>query len=199
MTIHNISDPSLVPVLDALRHHEPVIIGCDTVWGFIAPATPKAIRRLCAIKRQPLDKPFIFLLARPADVSHYAHIAYPIYQDWIHTLWPGPISMIFRAKPKASPCIAPHHQPTIALRIPNAPHLLSLMTALHAPLITTSLNYHGEPALTDPFTIPDAMKRDCQLICTDFTPPESLASTLVDCTSKTPRILRYGSVLPPVQ
>jgi L-threonylcarbamoyladenylate synthase len=97
---------------------------------------------------------------------------------------PGPISLVCMRKDDRLAMAAPRLD-TISVRVPNHPVALAMLA--DGPLLMTSANKHGQP---DPFL---ASEISLGLpIIGDSVP--GIASTVVDCTSDLPTILREGAI-----
>ena len=83
---------------------------------------------------------------------------------------------------------------TIGLRMPASDVALALIAACGCPLATTSANVSGNaaPAIFD--ELEDEILRSVEVIVKGAVPSSGVASTVVDCTGNTPRVLRQGSV-----
>jgi L-threonylcarbamoyladenylate synthase len=103
---------------------------------------------------------------------------------------PGPYTLIMLAAPHIGAGLL-KKSATIGLRIPAAPVLLRLIQALDAPLVTTSVNRSGEPALNDPQAIAVAFPEIDLLIDGGILPP-SRGSTVIDLTVVPYAVRRQG-------
>ena len=80
---------------------------------------------------------------------------------------------------------------TVGIRIPNDPICLTLVNSFGGPIITTSINKHGQEALSNPDLIANDWlnKVDCFLDC-GFIGNQS--STIVSLIDDSPVIIRQG-------
>ena len=167
MRIQKKAPDSMDVVAAELRRGNIAVIPTDTIYGFsgLIGKTAEAIAR---IKGRSEDKPFIALIAEPADIYRYTEIKIP---EHILSLWPAPLTLIVPLKGKG--------QGTQAFRCPADDWLRSVVAA--APL-------------TDIDAICCEFEDSVSLIV-DAGNLEGLPSTLVDLSSGTPRVLRQGSVV----
>ena len=163
-----------------LRRGNIAVIPTDTIYGFsgLIGKTAEAIAR---IKGRSEDKPFIALIAEPADIYRYTDIKIP---EHILNLWPAPLTLIVPLK----------GQGTQAFRCPADEWLRHVVAAAGDAVYSTSVNRSGMPPLTDISTICREFEDSVALIV-DGGNLEGLPSTLVDLTSGTPCVLRQGSVV----
>ena len=180
MRIQKKAPDSMDVVAAELRRGNIAVIPTDTIYGFsgLIGKTAEAIAR---IKGRSEDKPFIALIAEPADIYRYTDIKIP---EHILNLWPAPLTLIVPLK----------GQGTQAFRCPADEWLRNVVAAAGDAVYSTSVNRSGMPPLTDISTICREFEDSVALIV-DGGNLEGLPSTLVDLTSGTPCVLRQGSVV----
>lgn len=188
------SKPSSIErVAGALKKDELVVGTSDTILGFLATTTLKAKKLLDETKGRQ-DKPYLVLIASidnarqlvaGEDLARVASLT--------AACWPGPLTIIFRAKP-GMPSYMLSQAGTIALRMPQHAGLQKLLT-LTGPLFSTSANKAGEPVPTtfealDPSIVAQAaylVSEDNESVAEAVTP-----STIVDCSGQEPVVVREG-------
>ena len=180
MRIQKKAPNSAVAAAAELKQGHIVIIPTDTIYGFsgLIGKTAEAIAR---IKGREENKPFIALLAEPADIYRYTELKIP---EHILDMWPAPLTLIVPLK----------GQGTQAFRCPADEWLRNVVAAAGDAVYSTSVNRSGMPPLTDISTICREFEDSVALIV-DGGNLEGLPSTLVDLTSGTPCVLRQGSVV----
>ena len=96
MRIQKKTPDSMDVVAAELRRGNIAVIPTDTIYGFsgLIGKTAEAIAR---IKGRSEDKPFIALIAEPADIYRYTEIKIP---EHILSLWPAPLTLIVPLKGK---------------------------------------------------------------------------------------------------
>ena len=163
-----------------LKKGNIIIIPTDTIYGFSG-LIGKTAESIARIKGREENKPFIALIAEPADIYRYTELKIP---EHILNLWPAPLTLIVPLK----------GQGTQAFRCPADEWLRSVVAAAGDAVYSTSVNRSGTPPLTDIKTICKEFEDSVGLVV-DGGNLEGLPSTLVDLTSGTPRVLRQGSVV----
>jgi L-threonylcarbamoyladenylate synthase len=105
--------------------------------------------------------------------------------------WPGPLTLILPAGPNV-PEEVTAGAATIAVRVP-ALALARRLCAMAGPLISTSANLSGAPS---PVTCEDAVAGvgHAALLALDAGPGRRVASTIVDLTGRSVRLVRTGAV-----
>lgn len=119
----------------------------DTVPALAA--RPDRSGLIYATKQRRPDKPLILMAAALADLLPYvmgsdAEIA--IWRRVTDQFWPGPLTLVLPASPKAPPAMNPQQTGSLGIRVPNHGLARSLL-AQTGPLATTSANRSGQPAL----------------------------------------------------
>jgi len=101
--------------------------------------------------------------------------------------WPGPLTLVLPAGGGG----------TLALRVPAAAWLRTLIAGLGRPLVSTSANRAGEPALWRVRDIAAAFGGEVDLVLDGGDLPDAEPSTIVDASRKPYRILRQGALRVP--
>ncbi len=180
----------------ALRAGALVAMPTDTVYGLgVALSAPDGLGRLFAAKRRPLDKGIVLLLAdhRQADdvgtLDAAAHVLAAAF-------WPGGLTLVVPQLPSARlPAELTGGAATIGLRLPahDAPRALA---AAVGPLPVSSANRSGDPPAVSAADVVAQLgdSPDLAVILDGGSGVGGVASTVVDCASGPPRILRAGAI-----
>ena len=123
-----------------LKSGNVVAIPTETVYGLAADASNEdALRQVYAIKQRPADNPLIVHIADVSQVNDWAAEFPPLAQKLAQAFWPGPFTLVLRAKESVSNIVR-GHQPTVALRVPNHPITLQLLRQTGLALAAPSAN-----------------------------------------------------------
>ena len=182
--------------VEALRSGGIVALPTDTVYGIaVALETAGGIEALFAAKRRAPDKGIMLLLADAGQA--------PSIGDWppaaaalAEAFWPGGLTVVVPQRPdRPLPGVLTGGTPTIGLRVPDhaAPRALA---AAVGPLPTTSANISGLPEARDAAEILAQLGAVVALVLDGGVADGGPASTVVDCTSERPAILRSGAIAP---
>ena len=173
----------------------------ETVYGLGADAcNEKAIARIYSVKGRPADHPLIVHVASmdalgdwAADVPKYA-IA--LARDY----WPGPMTLVVNRSSLAADFIT-GGQDTVGVRVPNHPIALGLLEAFAKAggkgVAAPSANRFGNVSPTTAHAVGDELGDNLagnDLILDGGACAIGLESTIIDCTTETPRILRSGGI-----
>jgi L-threonylcarbamoyladenylate synthase len=85
-------------------------------------------------------------------------------------------------------------QDTIAVRIPQNDFCLKLLKEISRPLISTSVNRSGENPLNQIDQIVNDYLQEVDAIFFNAETTEHKSSTIIDLTSKQPKLIREGSI-----
>jgi len=165
----------------------------DTVYGLGADAfNATAVERIYEIKNRPKYQQFPLLIT---DVKQLTTLAEPIPEiAWFlaRRFWPGGLTLVL---PKADSL--PIHLasgPTIAVRVPNHPVCQALIQHLGNPIIGTSANTSGQPAVLTAEEVGQQLGGKIDLVINVGKCPGGKESTVADVTSEPPVILRQGII-----
>jgi tRNA threonylcarbamoyl adenosine modification protein (Sua5/YciO/YrdC/YwlC family) len=177
----------------AIAAGDLVVLPTDTVYGLAADAfSADAVQRLMGAKGRGREMPPPVLIGAPATLEALASEVPTWLRAMTAELWPGPLTVICREQPSLNWDLGETRQ-TVAVRVPDHDVALAVLKAT-GPLAVSSANLTGEPAAT---TIDDAerMLGDAVAVYLDAgTSPGGVASTILDVTAPTPRILRQGPI-----
>lgn len=172
-----------------------LVMPTDSVYGIGCVATPgnPAHERIFAIKRRDRSQTLPWLVADASDLARYgANVP-----DYAVTLavahWPGALTLVVRAS-DAVPVEYRAADGTIALRCPDSNLVRALARGAGAPLATTSANTHGAAAATSGSGVEARIVAEADLTLDAGPAPVGVASTIVDCTGASPKVLREGAL-----
>jgi L-threonylcarbamoyladenylate synthase len=194
--------PRLVPddadgraaAIDVLRAGGVVALPTDTVYGLAASlAVPGAVRRLFEVKRRPVERGILLLLADEAQAALIAVLT-PAAAALADAFWPGGLTMVLRQLAGVSlPDELTGGARTVGLRVPNHPAPRTLAAAI-GPLPTTSANLSGMPEASEADEIIRQLGDGIDLVLDGGPAAGGRPSSVVDCSTEPPRLLRSGAI-----
>ena len=178
-----------------LRAGGVVVMPTDSVYGIGTAAVPDnpGYARIFTIKRRNRSLTLPLLVADPSELDRLAVDVAPWARALAERFWPGALTLVVRAA-EAVPAQYRRRDGTVALRVPDSKLVRALAREV-GPLAVTSANTHGMPA---PATSDDIERHICE--AADLTlaagpTPAGEASTIIDATADSPRVVRQGAVL----
>jgi L-threonylcarbamoyladenylate synthase len=171
-----------------------VAIPTETVYGLAANALDAdAIDRIFAAKRRPAGNPLIVHVADTAMARSLA-ATWPQAADRITTsLWPGPVTVIV-PRGRQIPDTVTAGGPTVAVRCPGHPLTRRLIAIFGRPLAAPSANRSMQLSPTTAGHVLEGLGNRIDLILDGGPCGRGIESTVVDCTTDPPRILRPGPI-----
>lgn len=167
----------------------------ETVYGLGADATnAKAVARLFEAKGRPQFNPLIAHLPRASEAMRLGMI-----KDAAFTLadkfWPGPLTLVLAATPDCPVCdLARAGLPTVAVRVPEHPVANALLQAVGLPIVAPSANRSGHVSPTSAAHVMADLAGRIDLVLDGGATPVGVESTIVDCSTEQPRLLRLGAI-----
>ena len=178
--------------VDVLRNNGLVAFPTDTVYGLAAPVQNiESIERLYVVKGRNNTKAIAVLLGDNDQLAAVAVDLSKSAQKVAQHFWPGPLTMIVPRHSSLHEILAP--LPTIGVRIPDHPVALALLKAA-GPLAVTSANISGADNTMTARQVMKQLEGRVHLIIDGGRTPGGVPSTVIDCTTPEPEILREGPI-----
>jgi tRNA threonylcarbamoyl adenosine modification protein (Sua5/YciO/YrdC/YwlC family) len=180
-------------ITDCLLGGGVIIYPTDTIYGLGCDIfQQEAIKRISLIKNiDPAKAQMSFICYDLSDLSNYSKpISTPVYRLLRNHL-PGPYTFILAAS-KQVPKILKSKKNTIGLRVPDNKIARSIVKELGHPLLSTSLPGERVEEFTDPNQIHEVFKNLVDIVV-DGGIGGQFPSTVVDCTSDIPVLIRMGA------
>ena len=171
-----------------------LVMPTDSVYGIGCMATPQnpGHERIFEIKHRERTQTLPWLISDAEDLDRLAKDV----PAWAYRLadayWPGALTLVVRAT-DVVPTEYVAANGTLAVRVPDSTLVRELARRL-GPLATTSANTHGEAAATSGSGIEDRIVDEADLTLDGGAAPVAIASTIVDCTTDEPKVLREGAI-----
>ncbi len=181
-------------IADILRSGGVIVYPTDTVYGLGCDITnQKAVEKVARYKGIQIEKSnFSFICS---DFSHLSDYTKPIPNHifkLIRKNLPGPFTFILNANNNV-PRYFKGKKKTVGIRIPDNNIIREIVTELGNPIMSTSVHDDDEilEYTTDPELIHEKYAELADVVI-DGGYGELIPSTIVDCTSDEPTIVRQG-------
>lgn len=185
---------NIATAVECLRNGGVVIYPTDTIYGIgCSILNPEAITRIARIKKIDVKKAnFSFICSDLSHLSDYTRsVDTPIFR-MLKAALPGPYTFILEAS-KQVPKLLKTKKDTVGIRVPDNRICQLLIKELGHPIMSASLPMDGHVEyFTDPEIMHDLFENVVDIVI-DGGPGHILSSTVIDCTSGKPELIREGA------
>ena len=199
--ISNCTADALSSAAQLLKSGGLVALPTETVYGLGADATNKdAVARIYNVKGRPADHPLIVHIHSMQSLGDWADEIQSYAISLARDFWPGPMTLVLKRSLLAEDFVT-GGQPTVGLRVPDHVIALALLSAFAKiggqGIAAPSANRFGHVSPTTAKAVQEEIGQylDQQDLILDGGPSSvGVESTIIDCTSNAPRILRPGAI-----
>ncbi len=179
---------------EILKKGGMVAFPTETVYGLGADALDEeASAKIYRAKGRPSDNPLIVHIADMNQIDRLVKKIPDKAKKLMERFWPGPITVILE-KSDLVPKGTTGGLDTVAIRMPSHPIALELIRTSGIPIAAPSANVSGRPSPTQSSHVEEDLGGKVDMIIDGGPVGIGIESTIVDCTSETPVILRPGYV-----
>ncbi|RAJ63250.1 tRNA threonylcarbamoyl adenosine modification protein (Sua5/YciO/YrdC/YwlC family) [Streptomyces sp. Amel2xB2] len=177
----------------AVRRGELVVLPTDTVYGIGADAfSPDAVGDLLEAKGRGRNMPSPVLVGSPNTlhglVTDFSEAAWEL----VDAFWPGALTLVAKHQPSLTWDLG-DARGTVAVRMPLHPVAIELLKEF-GPMAVSSANLSGHPAPQDCDAAQEMLGESVAVYLDGGPTPDSVPSSIVDVTGRTPVLLRTGAV-----
>ncbi len=177
-----------------IRRGGIVAFPTETVYGLGANVfDEKAVARIFEAKQRPNDNPLIAHVGSLAQINLLTSEITLNAQKFIEAFFPAPLTLVL---PKAEkvPLIATANLDTIGVRMPKNKLAQEFLQHCETPVVAPSANLSGKPSPTVWQAVFEDLNGRIDCILQGEATEIGLESTVVDCTSNIPLVLRSGAI-----
>lgn len=186
---------SYTQAVDLLKSEQVVAFPTETVYGLGAIATSEqAVAKIFEAKGRPSDNPLIVHVGTIEEVTQYVEEISPVAKHCMEAFWPGPLTLVMKAKTGVLASNVTAGLETVGIRMPDHPVALELLQKLRMPVAAPSANKSGKPSPTKAEHVAEDLEGRIPLIVDGGATGIGLESTVLDTTVTPPVILRPGGV-----
>lgn len=196
--LYDCSDPDaraagLDAAAEAIGRGELVLLPTDTVYGIAADAfTPAAVTGLLAAKNRGRAMPVPVLIGEASTLGGLVLDLPETARQLAEAFWPGGLTLVVEHSPSLAWDLG-DAEGTVAVRLPDDDLARDLLRRT-GPLAVSSANRSGRPAATTAQQADEQLGERAAVVLDGGPRASSGASTIVDCTAPTPRVLRVGAI-----
>ena len=178
-----------------------VAFATETVYGLGADATnSEAVAKIFAAKGRPKDHPLIVHVSSVEAALQWVDEVPDYVGKLAEEFWPGPMTLILKRSALASDDIT-GGQDTVGVRVPShtvAQELLASFELLGGKgVVAPSANRFGKVSPTTSEAVRQELEQHLSvddLILDGGQSSVGIESTIIDCTSDLPQVLRLGAI-----
>jgi L-threonylcarbamoyladenylate synthase len=170
----------------------------ETVYGLGSWPTDVGLDALARLKGRPPRKPFLLLVSSLAMLADTGLALNASARTLAREFWPGPLTLVLPGGEGRLPSRLRGPEGGIAVRWTSHAALAALIESLAGPITSTSANKPGGPPAPGADGVaalfPEAIAKGELLVIDGGVLGNVPPSTLVDCTTPLPRLVREGAI-----
>lgn len=175
-----------------LEKGDLVAIPTETVYGLAGNALDvSSVTKIFQVKNRPSFDPLIVHTNSLARASSFLKHIPDMAHQLAEALWPGPLTLLLEKKPNV-PDLVTSGLDRVAIRIPDHPMTLQLLTQLDFPLAAPSANPFGYISPTEAVHVDDQLGDQLEYILDGGPCTVGVESTIVGFEGGKPWIYRTG-------
>jgi len=190
----NPQERNIKTVVDCLRKGGIIIYPTDTIYGIGCDIYhAEAISQITRIKKIDAKKAqFSFICSDLSHLSDFAKsVDTPIFR-LLKAALPGPYTFILDAS-KEVPKLLKTKKDTVGIRVPDNKICQAIVKELGHPIMSASLPMDDDiEYYTDPELMHDKFEKLVDIVI-DGGPGKIISSTIIDCTTGKPTLVRAGA------
>jgi len=177
-----------------LKQGKVVAFPTETVYGLGANGLDgQAVAKIYQAKGRPSDNPLILHIANQQEVIPLVTVIPANAQVLMDKYWPGPLTVILK-KTNRVPDIVSGGLDTVAVRLPASIIARQLIALAGVPIAAPSANTSGRPSPTSAQAVLADLDGRIEAIIDGGLCDIGVESTVVDCTTPVPTLLRPGGI-----
>jgi L-threonylcarbamoyladenylate synthase len=191
-------EASLADTLAHLERNGVLAYPTETVYGFGGAIDSASVEQLVTLKHRPDGKPFLVLISGSEMIQRLDLQLSREASMLAVRFWPGPLTLVLPGGRRRVPSRLRGPEGGVAVRWTSHAGLQRLITAMGDPLTSTSANRPRQPPATSASEViaqwgAEIASGGLRLLDGGAL-QSSQASTVVDCTTRLPRVIRPGAI-----
>lgn len=188
-------DKSKSIITNLLSNGGVVVLPTDTIYSLSCLITmDKSLKRILKIKGRDISKGIPVLIPHKNYFYKYSENINSACELLIDTFMPGGLTLIVRKKPFISNIISGNTD-NIAIRIPDDPNLINIMSTIKSGITGTSANISGkEHSLLEENLVQDLGEKVDMIVFGDYKNKSNNPSTILDMTANKINVIREGKI-----
>lgn len=179
---------------ELLKQGGLVAFPTETVYGLGANGLDgEAVAKIYEAKGRPSDNPLILHIANQQELAQLVISISPNAQALIDAYWPGPLTVVLK-RSEIVPDIVSGGLDSVAVRLPGSIIARQLISLAGVPIAAPSANTSGRPSPTSAQAVLADLDGRIDGVIDGGDCAIGLESTVVDCTTPVPTLLRPGGI-----
>lgn len=179
---------------ELLRAGELVALPTETVYGLAANAfDEKAVAKIFLAKGRPAHNPIIVHVASSEMAQRCASEWPEIAEKLANAFWPGPLTLVLPRSKKIPDAVTAGGE-TVGIRWPSHPFVQAVIRECNFPLAAPSANPSNQISPTNATHVRKSLGDKVLLIIDGGQSQVGIESTVLDLTTRPPRLLRPGII-----
>ena len=177
-----------------LENDEVVAIPTETVYGLAGNIfSEKAIKKIFETKKRPFFNPLIVHVHSLACLEAIC-LEIPLKAKLLaNNFWPGSLTLVLKKRNSISDLVT-GGKDTVAVRIPNHPLTLDLLSKLNFPLAAPSANPFGSISPTTAEHVANYFSNTLPLVLDGGNCENGIESTIIGFDNEEPILYRLGAI-----
>jgi L-threonylcarbamoyladenylate synthase len=179
---------------ELLQREEIIGLPTETVYGLAGNIfSEKAIKKIFETKKRPYYNPLIVHIKGIGDLPLVAKHIPSKAKRLAEEFWPGPLTLLLE-KNDTIPSIVTAGKNTVAVRVPDHPMALRLLSILDFPLAAPSANPFGSISPTHAMHVENYFRDVVSLVLDGGASKKGVESTIIGFEEDEPVVYRYGAI-----
>ena len=145
----------------------------------------EALHKLYALKMRPPEKQLPLIASDIAMIATVCDTGDSRFAALARRFWPGPLTIVLPSIDRSR---------SFAIRVSSHPVARQIVEAFGSPLVSTSANLTGEPAVSDPRSLSGKITAGVSVLVDGGTCEGGSPSTIVSLVERPGKILREGAI-----
>ena len=177
-----------------IKNGELVAVPTETVYGLAGNGLDsEAVGKIYEVKGRPPVKPLALMIPDSGKMELYCEDVPEQAKKLAESFWPGPLTIVLKAK-IVVPEIVRAGGNTVALRCPDHPLTLELLSKAQLPLAAPSANPSGEPSPKNADKVMEYFDGKISAVIDGGECGIGTESTIIDMSATPYRILREAAL-----
>lgn len=190
----NIISKDINKAVKLLTENKLVAIPTETVYGLAGNIfSEEAIQNIFKTKQRPLFNPLIVHIPNAEYLKTIVKNVPEKAKLLAKNFWPGSMTLVLQKK-EIIPSLITAGKDTVAVRIPNHPVTLELLSKLNFPLAAPSANPFNRISPTKPEHVANYFNKNLEMVLDGGVCKSGIESTIIGFENNEPIIYRLGAL-----